>query len=361
MRFKKIMVGLLVGTLMMGTAATAHAEVSVEKSSSTSKSRLVTDAVGNEYEVTHVIETVNDETTEYYSGIPLIVHNETADEMTAIYLANSDSDSWGGNGFEMLGEDFTLSGGQTAYGMTMIYYADNTIFDVRFIRADGEELIFEQFDFAKEEEPDLMDLYLWVDEETQAYNLTLDITAAENGGAIGGAAPEAPQVEIPAVSWSDFEGQLENDERLASGSFYEDEAIGLKYFIPGDMFECELDEADLEAGYLRQFRNENEEQMFIYVVQDEEVTDIYDYKANLEEEYGMEITTGLINGMPVAGYTIPEDLIEENPNYDRMITFAFAANDGTIIEFSFFPANESTEFAEVYIPVMVASIQALEE
>ncbi len=132
---KALMVGMVAGTMILSTACTANAafnfNFSYTNSKSTSETKTVEDSMGDTYEVTHTVETVNGETTEFFENVPCEIFNETEEDITALFIAPSEDDTWGENILEAVGDDFVLEENGHIWGMNMSYHPDTTKFDVK--------------------------------------------------------------------------------------------------------------------------------------------------------------------------------------------------------------------------------------
>lgn len=340
MKAKNMLFGLLTGAMLFGTTLTVLAEDTITETSSKTTTRHVTDAMGNEYALNHVIETVNGETTERYENIPFILHNETEDEMTAIHMVTSDSDSWGSNGLEFFGDDYTLKGGESAYGLTAFYYLDDPLYDIKVEMANGSDAIAENFDFSELALPGFIDFYLIKDAETGEYLITLESTSILD--------------DVIVINWSDYEDQLDSDERLASGSFFEEESIGLKFFIPSNMEEVELTDADKEKGFLRLFVSDDDEMSInILLTEDDTVKNVNDYAEKLEE--ANDPRSASINDLPAITYATSDEATG-----DPISTIAFVGEAGSsIIEFNFRVSDMEDDFSGLLALVVASSIQPM--
>ncbi len=171
---KTLMIGLVAGAMVIGTSSTAFAGVfdfSFSSSKSSSETTTVKDSLDNEYEVTHKIETVDGETHESYENVPIEVVNETEADIVEMNIVNSDADNWGDNWFDYLEEGYVLESEHFVCTLTMNYFMENPMVDIRFETADGSEIPFNEIDLRKLEDPEHIVLTLYVDEETGDYML----------------------------------------------------------------------------------------------------------------------------------------------------------------------------------------------
>lgn len=157
------------------------------------------------------------------------------------------------------------------------------------------------------------------------------------------------------IDWSDFEEIAKADEVLSKGDFVEEESIGIKFYLPELMEEVELDEEDKENGILRFFWDGEAATFHITVTEDVEVEDVKEYEQAIQDA-GYETMLVNVNGLEGVLYSIEAD--EET---SAIMSLAYIPEgENTVIDFSCSPADEDSEYADLF-RVIFASIQKIDE
>ncbi len=151
------------------------------------------------------------------------------------------------------------------------------------------------------------------------------------------------------INWTDVEPAVA--ESGISGDFYTVSDLGVMMWIPSVLSEIELDDEDVEDGFICILETEDEEEGVMVFHEDLEGAGLEELLAVLKEEEGVaEPEMGVINGIPAVTYTDTEN---------DALNVVFTTDKGYAVVFSFFPmSNEG--FAQV-ASIMAASIQTVEE
>lgn len=351
---KILMTGLLTGSLLLGAASMVSADFSFTVSNSETNTVTVTDAMGNEYEVSHIVETINGETSDRYEHVPFILHNCTDVGISGIYMSSSDDDSWGANALSVFDDDYVLESDDATYGLTIHYEVDNPC-DIKIEMTNDMETVFEGLNFGDLLDPTMAELYFTKTDEEGGYNISSFAPEREEGAVDEMETSEEGMNYI--YLWSAYEEEPYYADMIANGGFVEDEMIGVKYFLPVDMEEYELDDESMEEGFIRYFVNEDEFSLSIMLSNDETISDVEDYEEKVREEYQMETVLVTVNDIPCVVYRDPEEDLED-PEAGKIISLAYVGEDNYIIEFNFVMDGEN-DYSDV-VELIVASIQVLE-
>ena len=99
----------------------------------------------------------------------MLFENNSGVDIYELYFAESSADNWGD---ELLGGAAPMVDGESLNG-TFRYHADSTLWDLRFVDADGNEIIFEQLDFSLAEDPEDVTISITADPESDGYLATI--------------------------------------------------------------------------------------------------------------------------------------------------------------------------------------------
>ena len=154
---------------------------------------------------------------------------------------------------------------------------------------------------------------------------------------------------VNQIYWSDIEETVA--ESGISGDFVAVSDLGIKMWVPDVFVEVELDEKDIEDGYICLLGTEDEKSGVLVFYQDAEGLDLEGVMSGMSEVEGVtELEMGAINDIPALTYSDTEN--------DSM-SVVFMSDAGNAIVFSFFPMSDEG-FAQI-ASAMAASIQVIEE
>ena len=154
---------------------------------------------------------------------------------------------------------------------------------------------------------------------------------------------------VNEINWTDVEPAVA--EAGISGDFAAVSDLGIMMWIPDVFSEIELDEEDVEDGFICILATEDEEEGVMVFYEDFEGAGLEDLLAVLSEEEDVEEPEmGVINGIPALTYTDVEN---------DALNVVFMTDEGYAVVFSFFPMSDEG-FSQV-AAIMAASIQAVEE
>ena len=147
------------------------------------------------------------------------------------------------------------------------------------------------------------------------------------------------------VYWEDIAPSVE--EAGWEGEFVAFDEIAIQMFVPSGGKSTELTDEDKETGYIAYYMTDDETSAVSVMYVDVQGMDLAQYQEYLEGESDVaEIDPGIINGIEVLTYTIPEK---------DTACVSIATQAGYILEFSFTPMSDEG-FASV-AQIMMASIQ----
>lgn len=159
----------------------------------------------------------------------------------------------------------------------------------------------------------------------------------------------AEEAAVPEVNWEDVAPSVEAAAEW-KGDFVNFDEIAIKMYVPDVLIPSELTEEDKEAGYIGYFTTEDETATASVMYVDVEGMSLDEYQEYLEGEEDVdEVEAGIINGIPVVTYSMPEN---------DVACVSIATEKGYILEFSFYPMSD--EGFEAVAQIMMASIQAEE-
>lgn len=163
---------------------------------------------------------------------------------------------------------------------------------------------------------------------------------------LGGSYPVlAEETEANEINWEDVAPAVE--EAGWEGDFVTFDEIAVQIFVPDVLLPTELTDEDREQGYIGYYMTEDETAAVSVMYVDMESTTMEEYQAYLEEEPDVdEIETGVINGIPVITYTMPES---------DTACVSITTEAGYVLEFAFSPVSD--EGFEAVAQIMMASIQ----
>lgn len=154
---------------------------------------------------------------------------------------------------------------------------------------------------------------------------------------------------VPEVNWEDVAPSVEEAAEW-KGDFVNFDEIAIKMYVPDVLIPAELTEEDKEAGYIGYFTTEDETATASVMYVDVDGMSLDEYQAYLEGEEDVdEVEAGIINGVPVVTYSMPEN---------DVACVSIATEKGYILEFSFYPMSD--EGFEAVAQIMMVSIQAEE-
>lgn len=153
--------------------------------------------------------------------------------------------------------------------------------------------------------------------------------------------------EALVLDWEDMSAAIEEDD----GDFYTFEDVAVMIWIPKELESVELDEEDLEAGFIGYFYDEEDDYTISVLLGDVGVESLEEWKTVLKDE--MEITD--VGDCVVNGY---EAVIYSNEEEDYFCV-DFIMESGKLLEFTFAPYSDEDFFAGSVI--ILSSIQPLEE
>lgn len=147
------------------------------------------------------------------------------------------------------------------------------------------------------------------------------------------------------VYWEDIAPSVE--EAGWEGEFVAFDEIAIQMFVPSVLKSTELTDEDKETGYIAYYMTDDETSAVSVMYVDVQGMDLAQYQEYLEGESDVaEIDPGIINGIEVLTYTIPEK---------DTACVSIATQAGYILEFAFTPMSDEG-FASV-AQIMMASIQ----
>ncbi len=147
------------------------------------------------------------------------------------------------------------------------------------------------------------------------------------------------------VYWEDIAPSVE--EAGWEGEFVAFDEIAIQMFVPSVLKSTELTDEDKETGYIAYYMTDDETSAVSVMYVDVQGMDLAQYQEYLEGEPDVaEIDPGIINGIEVLTYTIPEK---------DTACVSIATQAGYILEFAFTPMSDEG-FASV-AQIMMASIQ----
>lgn len=153
--------------------------------------------------------------------------------------------------------------------------------------------------------------------------------------------------EVLTLDWEDVSA-LAGDE---DGDFYTFDNVAVMIWIPKELESIELDEEDLEAGFIGYFYDEEDDYTISVVLSDVGVESLEEWKTVLEDEMGItDIGDCIINGYEAVMYS------DEEEDY---FCVDFIMESGNLLEFTFAPYSDDDFFAGS--TVIISSIQPLEE
>lgn len=151
---------------------------------------------------------------------------------------------------------------------------------------------------------------------------------------------------VPEVNWEDVAPSVEESPEW-KGDFVNFDEIAIKMYVPDVLIPAELTEEDKEAGYIGYFTTEDETATASVMYVDVDGMSLDEYQAYLEGEEDVdEVEAGIINGIPVVTYSMPEN---------DTACVSIATERGYILEFSFYPMSD--EGFEAVAQIMMVSIQ----
>lgn len=159
------------------------------------------------------------------------------------------------------------------------------------------------------------------------------------------AGAEAATDAVPQINWSDYEAQVQ--QAGWEGQFVAFAEIAVQMYVPSVLAAVELTDEDRAGGYIAYFQTaENTGRVGVQYIDANGLTSD-EYKAMLEVTEGVtEVGGGIINGLEVITYSIPES--------DTAVV-AMTTEAGYVLEISFAPISDEG-FAAV-AQIMMASIQ----
>lgn len=151
------------------------------------------------------------------------------------------------------------------------------------------------------------------------------------------------------LNWEDVAEAVE--EAGWEGDFVSFDEIAVKMYVPDALQMTELTDEDRESGYIAYFMTEDESAAASVMYVDADGMELEEYQTYLEGEADVdEVEAGILNGVPVLTYTMPE-------NDTACVSLATEA--GYILEFAFSPISD--EGFESVAQIMMASIQPDEQ
>lgn len=151
------------------------------------------------------------------------------------------------------------------------------------------------------------------------------------------------------LNWEDVAEAVE--EAGWEGDFVSFDEIAVKMYVPDALQMTELTDEDRESGYIAYFMTEDESAAASVMYVDADGMELEEYRTYLEGEADVdEVEAGILNGVPVLTYTMPE-------NDTACVSLATEA--GYILEFAFSPISD--EGFESVAQIMMASIQPDEQ
>lgn len=151
------------------------------------------------------------------------------------------------------------------------------------------------------------------------------------------------------LNWEDVAEAVE--EAGWEGDFVSFDEIAVKMYVPDALQMTELTDEDRESGYIAYFMTEDESAAVSVMYVDADGMELEEYQTYLEGEADVdEVEAGILNGVPVLTYTMPE-------NDTACVSLATEA--GYILEFAFSPTSD--EGFESVAQIMIASIQPDEQ
>lgn len=151
------------------------------------------------------------------------------------------------------------------------------------------------------------------------------------------------------LNWEDVAEAVE--EAGWEGDFVSFDEIAVKMYVPDALQMTELTDEDRESGYIAYFMTEDESAAASVMYVDAGGMELEEYQTYLEGEADVdEVEAGILNGVPVLTYTMPE-------NDTACVSLATEA--GYILEFAFSPISD--EGFESVAQIMMASIQPDEQ
>ncbi len=154
---------------------------------------------------------------------------------------------------------------------------------------------------------------------------------------------------VNEINWTDIEAAVA--ESGISGDFFAISDLGVMMWIPEVLSEVELDDEDVEDGYICILATEDGEAGAMVFYEDAEGLDLEGLMAGMSEVEGItELEMGIINGIPALTYSDTEN--------DAM-SVVFMSDKGNAVAFTFFPMSDEG-FAQI-ASIMAASIQPVED
>ena len=150
--------------------------------------------------------------------------------------------------------------------------------------------------------------------------------------------------EANEVNWADVEPSVA--EAGIEGNLVSVSDLGVKMFVPTIFQEVELTEDDVNNGYICYLTTEDGSAKVAVMYANLEGASLEDYMAALPEVGATEVEMGVINGIPVVTYKMPEN---------DTLNVAMLTDAGYGIEFLFAPASD--EGFQSVAAIMSASIQ----
>lgn len=95
--------------------------------------------------------------------------NETNFDFAELYFSSVKSDEWGGN---ILGDEPLAVGEVATFNEAFTYSADNTVWDIKVVDADGNNVEFEGADMTVADDPTNIYLLFEYNDEDQSYSVS---------------------------------------------------------------------------------------------------------------------------------------------------------------------------------------------
>ena len=172
---KKLLVTLMVAVAavsLMGCHVTTTKTYTETTTDANGNTTTTTTTTTNGNTTTETTETTAEEAAEPEATVATIAfENETDFDFAELYFASANSDNWGE---DILGEDAPLAVGEViTYNERFTYSADNTVWDIKAVDADGSNIEFAGADMLAAADPTNIYLLFTVNEEDQTYTVTI--------------------------------------------------------------------------------------------------------------------------------------------------------------------------------------------
>jgi len=153
--------------------------------------------------------------------------------------------------------------------------------------------------------------------------------------------------EALVLDWEDTSAIVEEGD----GDFYTFEDAAVMIWIPKELESLELDEEDLEAGFIGYFYDEEDDYTVSVVLGDVGVESLDEWKTVLKDEMEIaDVGNCVINGYEAVIYSDAEE---------DYFCVDFIMESGRLLEFTFSPYSDEDFFAGAV--VILSSIQPYEE